>query len=64
MARDRYYISAEVLGTAWITLLDEAAQAKDLDALIDAHNRYLDSMLDGCLLGRCAGPSGARPALN
>jgi hypothetical protein len=40
------------------------AQAKDLDALIDAHNRYLDSMLDGCLLGRCAGPSGARPALN
>jgi hypothetical protein len=29
MARDRYYISAEVLGTAWITLLDEARQVSD-----------------------------------
>ena len=42
---------AEVLGTAWGRLLEAAAAARDLDSLIAAHDAYLNSMLDGCLLG-------------
>lgn len=47
----QYYLSAEVLGTSWTAFLEQVGKANDLDSVIDAHNTYLNQMLQGALLG-------------
>lgn len=41
---------SEVTGSAWSSLEKKMDTAKDLDSLIDIHDRYLDDCLKGCLL--------------
>ncbi|GLJ12396.1 hypothetical protein SUGI_0190050 [Cryptomeria japonica] len=47
----QYYIMFEVLEYSWVDFLDEMEQARDLDELIAAHEKYLDSILEKSLLG-------------
>ncbi|XP_078440905.1 spindle pole body component 98 isoform X2 [Wolffia australiana] len=45
------YIMFEVLEVTWAKFVEEMEAARDLDRLIDAHERYLDAVLEKSLLG-------------
>ncbi|KAH9321324.1 hypothetical protein KI387_015963, partial [Taxus chinensis] len=47
----QYYIMFEVLEYSWADFLDEMEQARDLDELIAAHEKYLNSIVEKSLLG-------------
>ncbi|KAK1312967.1 hypothetical protein QJS10_CPA06g02256 [Acorus calamus] len=47
----QYYIMFEVLEVSWSRFLDEMETAKDLDDLLSAHDKYLDSIVEKSLLG-------------
>ncbi|XP_024382207.1 gamma-tubulin complex component 3 [Physcomitrium patens] len=46
----QYYITFEVLEYSWSNFLEEMEEAHDLDELIAAHVKYLDSILEKALL--------------
>eukprot|EP00898_Chlorokybus_atmophyticus_P006935 jgi/Chlat1/7242/Chrsp58S06891 len=46
----QYYIMWEVLECSWADFLREMEAAKDLDALITAHDKYLQTILEKALL--------------
>ncbi|ONM55356.1 Gamma-tubulin complex component 3 [Zea mays] len=47
----QYYIMFEVLEVSWARFSDEMDAAKDLDDLLLAHDKYLNSILEKALLG-------------
>jgi gamma-tubulin complex component 3 len=47
----QYYVMFEVLEGSWEVFRVEMDEAKDLDSLITAHDRYLDTILQKGLLG-------------
>ncbi|KAL5995422.1 Gamma-tubulin complex component 3 [Asimina triloba] len=47
----QYYIMFEVLEESWSYFLNEMEVAKDLDDLLRAHEKYLNSILEKSLLG-------------
>ncbi|PON56322.1 Gamma-tubulin complex component protein [Trema orientale] len=47
----QYYIMFEVLEVSWSTLSNEMEVAKDLDDLLAAHEKYLNSIVEKSLLG-------------
>ncbi|PIA53361.1 hypothetical protein AQUCO_00900144v1 [Aquilegia coerulea] len=47
----QYYIMFEVLEVSWAHFVDEMEAAKDLDDLLAAHDKYLDSIVEKSLLG-------------
>ncbi|XP_077240997.1 spindle pole body component 98 [Tasmannia lanceolata] len=47
----QYYIMFEVLEISWSYFLDEMEAAKDLDDLLAAHEKYLNSIVEKSLLG-------------
>ncbi len=47
----QYYIMFEVLEHSWQQFMEEMTLAKDLDGLIDAHERYLEAIVSKALLG-------------
>lgn len=47
----QYYINLEVVECAWSEFMAAAAAAPDLDCLIEAHDRFLSSVLNRALLG-------------
>ncbi|KAF5200937.1 Gamma-tubulin complex component [Thalictrum thalictroides] len=47
----QYYIMFEVLEVSWAHFVDEMESAKDLDDLLAAHDKYLDSIVEKSLLG-------------
>ncbi|CAD6219030.1 unnamed protein product [Miscanthus lutarioriparius] len=47
----QYYIMFEVLEVSWARFSDEMDSAKDLDDLLLAHDKYLNSILEKALLG-------------
>ncbi|XP_031497208.1 gamma-tubulin complex component 3 isoform X2 [Nymphaea colorata] len=47
----QYYIMFEVLEESWSSFLKELDEARDLDALLAAHEKYLNSILEKSLLG-------------
>jgi gamma-tubulin complex component 3 len=47
----QYYIMFEVLEVSWARFSDEMDAAKDLDDLLMAHDKYLNSILEKSLLG-------------
>eukprot|EP01018_Ginkgo_biloba_P005129 Gb_19455 [translate_table: standard] len=47
----QYYIMFEVLEYSWADFLDEMEEARDLDELIAAHEKYLNSIVEKSLLG-------------
>lgn len=47
----QYYIMFEVLEYSWVDFLDEMEEARDLDELIVAHERYLNAIVEKSLLG-------------
>ena len=51
IANLQYYVMFEVLEGSWQVFTREMDDAKDLDALIAAHDRYLDTILQKGLLG-------------
>jgi len=46
------YMMFEVLECAWAEFDEEMGKASDLDALIKAHERYLDKILQGAMMDR------------
>ncbi|KAI4300670.1 hypothetical protein L6164_034019 [Bauhinia variegata] len=48
----QYYIMFEVLEVSWSNFLNEMEIAKDLDDLLAAHEKYLDSIVEKSLLGK------------
>eukprot|EP00252_Welwitschia_mirabilis_P025567 TRINITY_DN8041_c0_g1_i1.p1 TRINITY_DN8041_c0_g1~~TRINITY_DN8041_c0_g1_i1.p1 ORF type:complete len:873 (+),score=147.91 TRINITY_DN8041_c0_g1_i1:193-2811(+) len=46
----QYYIMFEVLEYSWVSFCDEMEQVKDLDELIEAHERYLSAIVEKSLL--------------
>ena len=51
IANLQYYVMFEVLEGSWEVFRREMDEAKDLDSLITAHDRYLDTILQKGLLG-------------
>jgi gamma-tubulin complex component 3 len=51
IANLQYYVMFEVLEGSWEVFTREMDDAKDLDSLIAAHDRYLDTILQKALLG-------------
>ncbi|KAD4888736.1 hypothetical protein E3N88_20809 [Mikania micrantha] len=47
----QYYIMFEVLEVSWANFSNEMEAAKDLDDLLAAHDKYLDSIVEKSLLG-------------
>ncbi|CAK8543388.1 unnamed protein product [Lathyrus sativus] len=47
----QYYIMFEVLEISWSNFLSEMEVAKDLDDLLAAHEKYMDSIVEKSLLG-------------
>ena len=47
----QYYIMFEVLEVSWLEFSNEMEIAKDLDDLLAAHEKYLDSIVEKSLLG-------------
>lgn len=47
----QYYVMFEVLETSWDQLQDAFRKAKNLDALIAAHDAYLTAVMEKALLG-------------
>ncbi|XP_073526320.1 uncharacterized protein [Phyllobates terribilis] len=47
----QYYIMFEVLEVSWSNFLSEMEAAKDLDDLVEAHEKYLHSIVEKSLLG-------------
>lgn len=47
----QYYIMFEVLEYSWVDFSDEMEEARDLDELIVAHERYLNAIVEKSLLG-------------
>lgn len=47
----QYYIMFEVLEVSWSNFSDEMEAARDLDDLLTAHDKYLNSILEKALLG-------------
>lgn len=47
----QYYIMFEVLEVSWSKFLEEMETSKDLDDLLAAHEKYLDSIVEKSLLG-------------
>ena len=45
-----YYLGLEVLRPRAAQMLDEIHNAQDMDAVLEAHERFLDSSLRDCLL--------------
>jgi len=46
----QYYIMFEVLESSWKQFTENSSKARSLDALIHAHDSYLDSIIAGALL--------------
>ena len=51
IANLQYYVMFEVLEGSWEVFTREMRDARDLDSLIAAHERYLDAVLQKALLG-------------
>ncbi|XP_020526076.1 LOW QUALITY PROTEIN: gamma-tubulin complex component 3 [Amborella trichopoda] len=47
----QYYIMFEVLEVSWSCFLEEMEEAQDLDDLLAAHEKYLNSIVEKSLLG-------------
>ncbi|KAL8258669.1 hypothetical protein R6Q59_026622 [Mikania micrantha] len=47
----QYYVMFEVLEVSWANFSNEMEAAKDLDDLLAAHDKYLDSIVEKSLLG-------------
>ncbi|KAK9169980.1 hypothetical protein Syun_002120 [Stephania yunnanensis] len=47
----QYYIMFEVLEVSWANFVDEMESARDLDDLLAAHEKYLQSIVEKSLLG-------------
>jgi gamma-tubulin complex component 3 len=45
-----YYILFEVIESSWENFLQHVKSSQDLDQLIEAHNNYLDTITEKCLL--------------
>lgn len=60
----QYYVHFEAMEAAWRSFTARARAARDLDALIAAHEEYQADLLSKCLLDEAAGPlRGALEAL-
>ena len=46
----QYYILFEVIESSWENFLEQVKVSQDLDHLIEAHNLYLDTISEKCLL--------------
>ncbi|CAL1372363.1 unnamed protein product [Linum trigynum] len=56
VANLQYYIMFEVLEVSWSKFSDEMEAAKDLDDLLAAHEKYLNSIIEKSLLGERSRP--------
>lgn len=52
----QYYIMFEVLEVSWSNFLEEMESSKDLDDLLAAHEKYLNSIVEKSLLGERSQP--------